>query len=446
MSKKIKKGIYIIFLIGILSTVAMYPLSTKAQQYPTVRIGFLTCPDSFYAWLPKLKGWDHELGVNYELIKCTTGPEIITLLLSGDIDIGQLGSTPVITSNNRPSTTLPVVSLNVVVTAVHEFYANPALNAKDLKDLVGKKVAFAFGTNLDFMFRLACKDYGLDPDKDFVLYNMQPPDAMVALQNGEVDCAGVWYPVSKMLIDKGYTLILNGGQMSNWTYGKIFHPIYALSLARLDFANEHPELITQYIALTLRAQEYARENLQEVAEISTNYLTSLGAVYSVDAFLWPFQKQKFVPIVDIDGMLQKFDEIVDVFTRQSQFWAELGVIPKDFRNPAEYVNSTFALDLKNMELKSFNSIQEARSLINSAKAAGKTVTQAEQLLDQAEGEYVGMNYLKAYTLAEQAIDLLQEKPPSTLPWEAIIAIIVVVVVFITVLAYIAMRRKRKSRE
>lgn len=439
-----KKGICLIVLTSIFLGILVYPLSTKAQQYPTVRIGFLTCPDSFYAWLPKLLGWDHELGVEYKLVKCTTGPEIINLLLSGDIDIGQLGSTPVITSNNRPGTTLPVVSINVYVTAVHEIYANPSLNATNLKDLVGKKIALAFGTNVDFMFRVACKDYGLDPDTDFKLYNMQPPDAMTALMNGEVDAAAVWFPYGKMLADKGYNLILNGGWMYNWTYGSVFCPIYALSLARPKFAQEHPEFITQYIALTLRAQEYCREHLQEVAEISTKYLQSLGVVYSVDGFMYPFQTQKFIPIVDIDGMLKAFDEIVNVFTKQSQFWAEQGVIPKNFRNPEEYVNSTYALDLKNIEAKAFSSIQDAKSQIKKAMAAGKDTSQAQNLLNQAEENYHKMNYLQAYTLAKQAIDTLQEKSVFPLSWEAIVAIVVVVVIIVAVVAFIVTRKKRKS--
>ncbi|MHA1835240.1 MAG: ABC transporter substrate-binding protein [Candidatus Baldrarchaeia archaeon] len=443
MLKGIKKAtattlLILIVVMGIMA----YPLPVNAQQYPTVRIGFLTCPDSFYAWLPKLKGWDHEFGVNYELVRCYTGPEIINLLLSGDIDIGQLGSTPVIITNNRPGTTLPVVSINVYVTAVHEFYANPALNATDLRDLVGKKGAFAFGTNLEFMFRLACKDYGLDPDTDFELYNMMPPDAMTALMNGEVDFAGVWFPYGKMLADEGFTLVLNGEWMCDWEYGSTFCPIYALSLARPEFANEHPELITLYIALTLRAQEYGREHLQEVAEISTEYLQSLGSVYSVESFLFPFQTGKFVPIVDIDGMLRAFDEMVNVFTKQSQFWAEMGAIPEDFRDPAEYVNSTFAVDLKNIEVKAFNSIQNAKNEIQNAKAAGKDVSEAESLLEQAEEEYSKMNYLKAYTLAEQAIDLMAEKP--LLSPELIAVIVVVIVVVALAIAVYALRKRRKS--
>lgn len=444
MAKHIKKGIVVtVFaLILVSATMSTLPMPAKAEL-PTVRLGFLTCPDSFYAWLPELKGWDEELGVKYELVKMDTGPQVINLLLSGDIDLGQLGTPPVITSNNRPETTAPVVSINVQVTKVHEFYAAPGSTGTEFTDFVGKKVGYPFGTTMDMMFRLICQDFGLDADNDFEIVNLSPPDAMSSLLTGEIDVAGVWFPWGAMLADEGAPLIYNAGDIcdpTEWPKAHAFCPIFALTVSSPAFMEEHPELISQYIALTLRAQEYAKDNLQEVAEISTEYLQGLGAVYSVDSFKYPFATNKFIPYTTVDAMLGAFDEAVDVFEAQSQAWADMGSIDADFRDPAEYIDPTFAEDLKDLKSKATTSIQNAKSDINDAKADGKDVPESEALLDKAETAFDGKDYLQAYTYAEQAIDKVAEETKPLIS-STMLAVIGVVVIAAVIVIYYFLRRR-----
>ncbi|MFC8453436.1 aliphatic sulfonate ABC transporter substrate-binding protein [Kitasatospora sp. NPDC057223] len=129
-----------------------------------------------------------EHGLEPELKVFTNGPLQITALGAGDLDFGYIGPGAMwLPASGKAK----VVAVNTLAYA-DRVIAQPGIAS--VKDLRGKKVGVPEGTSGDMALNLALQQAGMTA-KDIQKVPMDPATVVSAFVSGQIDAAGIWYPL-----------------------------------------------------------------------------------------------------------------------------------------------------------------------------------------------------------------------------------------------------------
>ncbi|HWT80359.1 MAG TPA: ABC transporter substrate-binding protein, partial [Candidatus Methylomirabilis sp.] len=136
-----------------------------------------------------------------------------------------------------------------------------------VEDLKGKKLGLAVGGSGDEYATQVLKKVGIARDQVTFL-NVPPGNLLAALQSGSVDAIASWEPYPTAILEKvpEAVLVSRGG-------GLIADIInYAI---QTDLIEKNPELVQRYVTGMAEASQYARQHLDEAAEIATRWIPGL---------------------------------------------------------------------------------------------------------------------------------------------------------------------------
>jgi taurine transport system substrate-binding protein len=181
-------------------------------------------------------------GWKVEFRQFNSGAEIFAAIAAGDVQIGDVGSSPFAAS----------VSKGIDVKAVYITGAageDEALVARDgsgintLADLKGKKLAAAPVSTDHFMLLSTLKQEGIGPDEATVLAIPQP-EIVAAWQRGDIDAAFVWDPALSKVLENGKVLLTakQAAKRGAITFGAL--------VATADLVNEHADFVQKFVKIT----------------------------------------------------------------------------------------------------------------------------------------------------------------------------------------------------
>ncbi len=198
-----------------------------------------------------------------------SGRDVNTAIASGSIDLGLAGTVPVAIgiANKLP---YKVYYLHDIIGAAESLAVRDDAGAKQVNELVGKKVATPFGSTAHFSLLSALKLAGVDAGSVTVL-DLQPQDILAAWQRKDIDAAFVWNPVLAKLLDDGGSPIVTAEELSK--QGAITADV---GLVHHDFAEKYPDFVKEYVSVLDSAVQAYRDNPEQVAE-------ALAPVLSTDA-------------------------------------------------------------------------------------------------------------------------------------------------------------------
>ncbi|MBF3332602.1 taurine ABC transporter substrate-binding protein, partial [Leptospira borgpetersenii serovar Ballum] len=143
-----------------------------------------------------------ESGATVEWRKFDSGASVVRALASGDVQIGNIGSSPlaVAASQNVPIEVFLLASQlgNSEALVVKKSIRTP-------QDLIGKRIAVPFISTTHYSLLAALKHWGIRPDQ-LSIVNLQPPAIIAAWQRGDIDGAYVWAPAVNVLEKEGTVL------------------------------------------------------------------------------------------------------------------------------------------------------------------------------------------------------------------------------------------------
>lgn len=149
--------------------------------------------------IEKIPGW------NVEFRQFNSGAEIFAAIASGDVQIGDVGSSPLAASISNGID----VRLIYITGAAGQDEALVARNGsgiESLADLRGKRVAAAPVSTDHFMLLSTLKQEGIGADEATVLAIPQP-EIVAGWKRGDIDAAFVWDPALSTLLEDGKILI-----------------------------------------------------------------------------------------------------------------------------------------------------------------------------------------------------------------------------------------------
>lgn len=246
-------------LIGtiILSITALVGFNSCAKNSTkeTLRVSYF--PGALYDPLTILsdsKGWFKEEGINVEILSFANGPAANEAIVSGDLDVVYaVGDQPFVTQVARGVD-------GIVISAATRQCVNLGIAARDginsVQDLKGKKIAVGIGTMNHKNLLAILGDFGLS-ESDVEIINGSGTEAYNSLQKGDIDA--VYYGTAwalKQTEDAGGHKIIDGhGNYANtYTY------------TTRTFAEKHEELITRFLKVLYKAENYVIKNPDKAYE------------------------------------------------------------------------------------------------------------------------------------------------------------------------------------
>lgn len=248
-----KKGSGIIFtllLLGLLFFGTLVPPEASAAD--KLRLSLQPTPDCFVVWRIINEGLDKKAGLDLEMIYADSGVSQIEALPAKAWDLANLGGVPMLMGalrykaymialsandgfNNmimvRPDS--PLLKAKGMNPAYPELYGSP-------ETVKGKTLLVPTVTSAHYALSGWLKAQGM-LDKDVVLQNMEPGQAMAAFDSGVGDGIAVWVPFSLTGIKKGWKTVADGAMTKSsvplvWTTPR-------------DFGDKNQEIIKKFMRL-----------------------------------------------------------------------------------------------------------------------------------------------------------------------------------------------------
>ncbi|EFQ0040016.1 taurine ABC transporter substrate-binding protein [Shigella flexneri] len=259
-----------------------------------------------------------------------SGASIVRALASGDVQIGNLGSSPlaVAASQQVPIEVFLLASKlgNSEALVVKKTISKP-------EDLIGKRIAVPFISTTHYSLLAALKHWGIKPGLVEIV-NLQPPAIIAAWQRGDIDGAYVWAPAVNAL-EKDGKVLTDSEQVGQWGA-----PTLDVWVVRKDFAEKHPEVVKAFAKSAIDAQQpyianpdawlKQPENISKLARLSGVPEGDVPGLVKGNTYLTPQQQT-----AELTGPVNK--AIIDT----AQFLKEQGKVPAVANDYSQYVTSRF---------------------------------------------------------------------------------------------------------
>lgn len=194
-----------------------------------------------------------ESGATVDWRKFDSGAGVLRALASGDVQIGNIGSSPLAVAATQQ---LPIEAFLLASQLGNSeaFVVKKSITSP--KDLIGKRIAVPFISTTHYSLLAALKHWGIKPSQ-VQLVNLQPPAIIAAWQRGDIDGAYVWAPAVNQLEKEGKVLT-DSSQVGSWGA-----PTLDVWVVRKDFAEQHPDIVTAFARSALAAQKPYIDNPDE---------------------------------------------------------------------------------------------------------------------------------------------------------------------------------------
>jgi taurine transport system substrate-binding protein len=181
--------------------------------------------------------------------KFTGGGDVIRAMASGDVQIGEVGSSPAATAASQGLDVQVFWILDDIANA-EQLVARNGSNVNSVADLKGKKIGVPFVSTTHYQLLFALKDAGVDPKSATVL-NMRPPEIAAAWERGDIDATFVWNPALARVKQSGKVLASAGDIAKKGT------PTFDAIMVNRSWAAQHKEFMVALVkAIAAKDAEY----------------------------------------------------------------------------------------------------------------------------------------------------------------------------------------------
>ena len=202
---------------------------------------------------------ESETGYKIKWVKFGGGGDVIRAMSSGDVDIGEAGSSPIAAAASQG---LPVKLFWILddIANAEQLVARKDRGITTIADLKGKTVAVPFVSTSHYQLMYALTEAGLTT-RDVKLLNMRPPEIAAAWERGDLDATFIWAPVLDV-VKKNGTVIASAGDFA--AKGKAtFDGIIVTD----KFAGANKDFVTTFVKLLAAADaDYAKNKAAWTAD------------------------------------------------------------------------------------------------------------------------------------------------------------------------------------
>ena len=282
------------------------------------------------------KNWWAEVGLKPVFSTFPAGVPQIAASASKSWDVGGTGSVPATLGAVRFGImTIGITndesrgnSLLVRGDKAAQYAANPA-------SIKGQTILLTANSTGDYAVQACLAKYGLKK-ADVTLKNMGQAEIISAMSSNNADLVGVWAPNTYTLEEKAGAKTLCDGKDG----GAI---VPGALIARGEYAKEKPQNVAKFLAVYLRAQQWALANRAESLAMMKKFYEQGGVTISDSAMNKEFDTR---PVFNLAGQLKAMNrgasgsEMDDWFGKIGAFMKGAGSVP-EAPAPASFISDAY---------------------------------------------------------------------------------------------------------
>ncbi len=180
------------------------------------------------------------------------GGDVIKAMASGDVQIGEAGSSPITAAASQGQDIKLFWILDDIADA-EALIARNGSGVNSVKDLKGKKVATPFVSTAHYQLMAALKLEGVAA-RDVNVMNMRPPEIAAAWERGDIDAAFIWDPVLSKIKGNGKSIA------SSKSIGTKGFPTFDGVVVNAKWAAEHEGFMVALVKALAKADAEYRAN------------------------------------------------------------------------------------------------------------------------------------------------------------------------------------------
>jgi len=210
------------------------------------------------------KKYFNEQGLDLSIEINPDGKTSLTHLFEGTVDIAAVMGTPVVYSSFDRSDFYIIAKMEHA--KIHSAIARKDSGITGKNSIKGKRIAVMLGTSGHFFLDSWLIFNQLTPS-EVDLVNLNGPEAVKAIEKGDVDAMFYWFPfpnmAKKVLGDIGFELSSNHHVPGSWVI-----------VVKKDYAHKNPEIIKRFLKAILKAVNF----IEKEPEASMRIHSSLSGV------------------------------------------------------------------------------------------------------------------------------------------------------------------------
>ena len=254
-----------------------------AHAQTAVRIGYL--PLLYYnAWYyAELQGWWGDTGLKPQFKTFATGQPQIQAFAAGELDVGSLGTVPLLLGTSKGVVNLQAIAVMGNVDNAFGIFVPGPSPIKAVPDLRGKTLALPLGTNWQLVLDSALRKHGMS-QKDLKVINMAPADVAAALLAGRID-AGMPHisQFYELEAKHGFRSIFMGADMAKAPNPVNIH-IYDIVVVDTEYGKRHPADVTKVLGLWFRVMDHWYANFEKMNRWNEEYQSKMTGTPITPAF------------------------------------------------------------------------------------------------------------------------------------------------------------------
>lgn len=249
-----------------------------AKPLVPLRTAWLGEHETFLVWYAREKGWDKAEGLELELLPFESGKNIIDEMQSANWAIAGVGAMPALTASL--SNRLYIVGIGNDESATNAIYTRPDSPILKMKgfnpnfpevygnpgSVRGKTFLCPKSTSAHYMLSRWLHTLGLS-ERDVVIKDMQPSEALKAFSEGTGDAIAVWAPQTFEAERAGLKSVAHSSDC------QARQPI--LIVANMDYANKHKSDIVAFLRVYLRSVDMLKKTSPE--DLADDYMRFYNA-------------------------------------------------------------------------------------------------------------------------------------------------------------------------
>ncbi|MBW4597305.1 MAG: sulfonate ABC transporter substrate-binding protein [Brasilonema angustatum HA4187-MV1] len=268
----------------------------------TVNIGFQKAATLLNA-LKSKSSLDQAIAASGGTVKWTefpAGPPMLEAMNVGSIDFGYTGESPPIFAQ-AAGNPLVYVAYDPWGAKAEAIIVQKNSPIKTVAELKGKKVAFAKGSNANYLVVKALESAGLKYS-DIKPAFLTPADARAAFEGGNIDAWAIWDPYLAAAQEAtGARTITDATNLA---------PNRGYYLARKSFVEEHPDVLKRILDEVSKVDKWAASNPAEVAKFLEPQLGIKAAALEVAE-----KRRKYGVLPLTEEVVAKQQEVADTFQK-----------------------------------------------------------------------------------------------------------------------------------
>jgi taurine transport system substrate-binding protein len=238
-------GAVVSMMLGVLSAHAI-----AADKEVTIAYQDMMVP---WRYAQQLDEAGKETGYKVSYRKFGGGGDVIRAMASGNVQLGEAGSSPVAAGLSQG---LPIELFWILdnINDAEALVARKGSGVTSVAQLKGKRLGVPFVSTSHFHALLALKQAGLQPG-DVKVLNMRPAEIAAAWERGDIDAAYVWNPVLQRVEQSG-TVLTTSGKIASQTGLATFDGF----VVNRDWAKENPQFMTTFVKILAKGDASYRAN------------------------------------------------------------------------------------------------------------------------------------------------------------------------------------------